>query len=51
MLKGTFNVKGKNLEQIVDRLYDFLEELENQGYDEAHPDSANVSFYLEEGDD
>jgi hypothetical protein len=51
MLNATFNIKGKNLEQIVDRLYDFLEELENQGYDEAHPDSSTVSFYLEEGDD
>ena len=51
MLKGTFNAKGKNLEQIVDRLEEYLIVLRGAKFRENFSDSPNVSFYLEEGDD
>ncbi len=48
MLKATFNARGKNLEQIVDRLEEYLIVLRGEKFLENFPNSANVNFYLEE---
>jgi hypothetical protein len=51
MLKGTFNARGKDLEQIVDRLEEYLVVLRATKFKECLSDTAYVGFYLEEGDD
>ena len=51
MLKATFNATGKDLEQIVDRLEEYLMAIRVSGFIESLSNAPNVSFYLEEGDD